>query len=66
MLAAWADRIILMQNWPKETVRIPDDCWHKVRVFDVGPDRWFNAFHPEIRKLTQDMAAEWASRNFEV
>lgn len=66
MLSEWAERIILMQNWGREVVKgIPESCWSKVRIFDVGPDRWFNAFHPEIRALTQNKVGEWAQKNFE-
>jgi len=46
MLYEWADRIILTT---KEFVdRIPDEYKKKLSVWDVGGDRFFRGFEPEL------------------
>ena len=47
MLCNWADIIIVVQEAMKE--KVIEDCRHKVSVFDVGVDRFFN---PNVELLT--------------
>jgi len=46
MLCEWADKIIVMERMMK--VMIIGRFQEKVSVYDVGPDRWGNAFHPQL------------------
>lgn len=39
MLCEWAEFIILVEEWMRE--KISQEYHYKVRVFDVGPDRFF-------------------------
>lgn len=64
MLFEWADRIIIMQG---EFARyIPDRFKEKLRVVDVGPDRYGSAFHPDLQNFVQSVAAQWKERNFDI
>lgn len=54
VLAAWADAICVLE--PHFGQAVPDDCKHKIRVFNVGPDQWSNPYHPELIKLLEGMA----------
>ena len=51
ILADWADYIVLLE--PHFAVRIPPEFHAKVRVFDVGPDRWSNPLHPELLAIVK-------------
>ena len=63
ILADWADYIIVMQ--PKFADRF--GAWKpKLRVVDVGPDRWGNPLHDELHKFLAKVAQDWANRNFEI
>ena len=46
MLVEWADKIIVMQREMEAIV--PFRHKPKVSVYDVGPDKWGNAFHPQL------------------
>ena len=46
MLSKWADRIVVMEA--KYAAKIPAKYTGKVRVCDVGPDRWRNPLHEEL------------------
>ena len=52
-LARWADYVILMQE--EFTLKLPDEVVRsmgaKVRVVDVGPDRWCNPLAPELHEF---------------
>lgn len=62
-LADWADYIILME--PKFDSRF--EAWKpKVRVVDVGADRWFNPLHPELYGIVAPVAQDWSNRKFEI
>lgn len=52
-LCKWADRIVLME--PKFSIRIPEEFEKKIRVCDVGPDRWSHA----LAKDLQDICKDW-------
>lgn len=63
LLADWADYIVCME--PKFTSRF--EAWKaKVRVVDVGPDRWGNPLHSELYNIVAPVAQDWAGRNFEI
>jgi predicted protein tyrosine phosphatase len=63
LLADWADYIIVME--PKFADRF--EAWKgKVRVVDVGPDRWMNPLHKELCDFLSRVAQEWYGRNFEI
>lgn len=56
MLCLWADRVVLMQ--PHMIESILSRHHSKVRVVDVGPDRWGIYIHPELLAIAQ-AGAEW-------
>jgi predicted protein tyrosine phosphatase len=49
MLCEWAEAIFVMQ--PQFIESVPSDSRCKVKVIDVGPDKWFNGLHPELVAL---------------
>lgn len=56
MMCSWADIIVLMQEHMKESV--PPEQSHKIRVCDVGPDRFGVYIHPELLSMVHQ-AADW-------
>ncbi len=46
MLYGWADIIILVDKSFKD--EIPGEYRDRLRVWDVGPDRYFLGFHPDL------------------
>lgn len=60
----WADRIVIMQK--KFKAYIPEEFHHKLRVLDVGEDRFGNAFHPELQAGIAPIVDEWEKRGFEI
>jgi len=61
LLAPWADYIICMEG--KFASRF--DPWkEKVRVVDVGPDRWMNPLHKDLYEYLAGVAQDWANRGF--
>ena len=63
VLAGWADYIVLME--PKFAARF--EAWKdKVRVVDVGSDRWGNPFHRELYDFVAKTAQDWSNRQFEI
>lgn len=56
MLCEWADRIIVVQGVFAE--KIPAAFKHKVSIYDVGPDRWFNGLHPELLEIFTSMVKQ--------
>jgi len=65
MLAEWADYIILMQPWQNVVYSLPG-FQAKIRVLDVGPDRWGSNTHPELHTIIQPHVAEWKDRGFQL
>ena len=61
LLGIWADWIILLQ--PKFMGRF-EKFRKKVRVLDVGEDRWGYPSHPELLGIMTLAAAEWATKGF--
>ena len=51
-LYEWADRIILVDK--RFIEKIPEKYKEKLRVWDVGPDRFFLGVVPELMQLYQD------------
>lgn len=49
MLCEWADVVFVMQ--PKFIDAVDSEYRAKVKVIDVGEDRWFNGLHPELTQL---------------
>ena len=60
--ASWADYILLMQ--PKFIERLSDklklENGHKIRIVDVGPDRFGTASHPELYEFVSKVAQGWS------
>lgn len=56
MLCIWADIVVLLQDCMKES--IPEKHMRKVRVCDVGQDRWGIYINPELLGLVTQ-AADW-------
>lgn len=55
MLSNWADIIIVVQAFMKEKILVAQQ--HKVRVFDVGVDRFFKP-NVELIELFDDMVQD--------
>ena len=51
LLFRWADRIILVDK--RLEFEIPEEFRHKTKVWDVGPDRYFRGFEPELLDMYQ-------------
>ena len=51
MLFRWADYIFVLQKQFDQFV--PVQWWNKLKVLDVGEDRWCNGLHPELVTLCQ-------------
>lgn len=64
MLSAWADRIVLMQ--PRFLECIPEEHRKKVKVVDVGLDRWSNCLHPELVAIVGAAADAWAGEGWKL
>ncbi len=64
MLCRWADRIIVMQAHFIE--HIPLKYTQKVRVVDVGVDRYGIYVHPELLSYLQGVTADWQKREFQI
>lgn len=52
MLYKWADKIILVAGDFKD--EIPEEFRGKLKVWDVGPDRFFRGFEPELLQTYAD------------
>jgi len=59
MLCDWADQIVLMQGHMTES--IPAEYQTKIRVTDVGPDRFGIYIHPELLQMAHQ-AADWLTQ----
>ena len=64
LLCEWADWIIVLQE--KFTKYIPENCAHKMRVFDVGPDRWGNPLNKELVEMVSEQVQKWSNSKFEL
>lgn len=61
--APWADYIVVMQ--PRFASKF--EKWHdKVRVLDVGEDRWMNPLNPELVEIVSEIAQSWCQKNFNI
>mgnify|MGYP001569968671 CR=1 FL=1 len=52
MLGGWADKIVLVDKTFAD--RIPKEYRHKLKIWDVGEDRFFLGVHPELMQKYQD------------
>ena len=64
MLAEWADLIIVLA--PEYANRIPTDFSNKVRVWDIGPDRWRNSMHPGLHNIINVRVAQWKKAGWDI
>lgn len=64
MLCVWADYIMPMQDELK--VYVPDQFRAKVRVIDVGPDRYHIPTHPDLQLFFSRITREWAEANWNI
>jgi predicted protein tyrosine phosphatase len=53
MLYQWADFICVLEE--KFTQYVPEEFHNKIKVYEVGPDRWGNSLHPELLALLELM-----------
>jgi len=60
----WADFVVVMQEIFVE--RIPERYRKKVRVLDVGPDRFGIYIHPELLAFVKGAAQDWAARDWKI
>jgi len=63
-LYTWADYIIVMQGIFIE--KIPLFYHSKVRVADVGPDRFGNPFHQDLVQILMPLVEKWSQNEFEI
>ena len=64
LLSAWADLIIAMQ--PHFGARVPVMHRSKLRVVDVGDDRWGNPLANELVEYLSGVAREWQARGWQI
>ena len=59
MLALWADTVVFLQDFPNPYgIWILEEHRQKVRILDVGPDRWYVAQHPELNDIIRAKLSE--------
>lgn len=56
LLCEWADLICPMQ--PEFSSVVPKQFENKIRVIDVGPDRFGSCFHPQLHAIIEQKLAE--------
>lgn len=54
LLYNWADHIIIVEEHMRQFVN--PHHFHKLLVWDVGPDRWCSMGHPELMAIFQKFA----------
>jgi hypothetical protein len=64
MLTEWADLIIVLA--PEYADRIPTDFTNKMRVWDIGPDKWRNSMHPELHNLLGEQVEKWKRAKWDI
>jgi predicted protein tyrosine phosphatase len=62
LLCEWADYVVVMEQ--KFASKIDARFQAKLRVVDVGPDRFGSPFAPELQEFLQAVAASWKERRF--
>jgi predicted protein tyrosine phosphatase len=55
-LCRWAEVVVVMEG--KFAKHIPAAYAEKIKVCDVGDDRWVNPRHPELQELCRNFAAK--------
>lgn len=56
MLCDWADLIIVMETHMKD--KLPERYHDKVKVCDVGPDRWFRSLDSDLGSVIREKLSE--------
>jgi hypothetical protein len=64
MLCEWATYIVVMQKIFVE--KIPKVFLSKVRVVDVGEDKYGTPMHHELTTFLNGVVEEWEERKFEI
>ena len=64
MLYDWANYIVLMQG--EFHKYIPSVYATKIRIVDVGPDKFGYAFHPDLQNFCQKVVKDWAEKEFNI
>lgn len=62
LLSKWADHIILLR--PYFIKKVPVEFYSKVRVMDIGTDRWGNPLNKELQNIVSQEIQRWASNNW--
>jgi hypothetical protein len=62
VFCAWADYVVVMRA--EYQANIPPAFHSKVRVAEVGPDRFGNPFKSSLRELLDPIVAAWAAKGF--
>lgn len=55
-LAAWADKVIVLQK--DFVIAVPIELRHKILIWDIGPDRWSNPYNQELLTLLEGLVRE--------
>lgn len=64
MLFNWADYIVVMEK--KFELNVPEYLRHKVRVVDVGPDRYGSPMNLELNHFLNTITADWKEREWKL
>lgn len=66
MMSRWADYIVVMQPWAPDITNIPEDCWHKMRCIDVGPDIFHSNTNLELLHRLSQIVDSWRDANWKL
>ena len=55
MLIDWADKVWMFGETPITREQIQQIAGDKFTLFDIGPDKWANPFHPDLRSIMQEI-----------
>jgi len=64
-LSKWADYIIFMQPW-EPGQWIPKEYQNKVRVLDIGEDRWGVSLNIDLVNILDPVIRQWEKREFKL
>ncbi len=62
LLANWADYIIVLET--QFAAKFMTKWKDKVRILDVGPDKWLNPLHKELQEIVSSAAQKWSQQNW--
>jgi hypothetical protein len=54
MLSRWADRIVFMAAYIVNKELIPQDCWDKIRVCELGQDVYGRGLNEDLSRKCHD------------